>query len=603
KPLYTSHPLEEMSSSENNPATSSSRENDTKHSENEQLRRGHPQVTKYGLIDNEDPDPQTARNINLGLADNEVLTTGQSLEPYLQSYVTIPPTSDHSFSWHRLWAFTGPGFLMSIAYLDPGNIESDLQAGAQTEYKLLWVLMWATILGLLMQRLAARLGVVTGLHLAELCYRRYPPVCRILLWIMVEIAIIGSDMQEVIGTAISIYLLSNGRIPIYVGVLITIIDTFTFLFLDKYGLRKLEAFFGFLISLMAATFGYQYYIMKPNEMQVIEGLIIPTCTNCNLDQWFKSISIIGSLFHCVLLVQIMPHNVFLHSALVKSRRIDRDKKEEVKDANRYVFVESAIALGASLLINIAVTAVFAQGLFQKSNHDIYQLCKNNTFAENVFPDKNTPVDINLHKYEESSWHLSWLCFGMSALYIWAIGIFASGQSSTMTGTYSGQFAMEGFLNLHWSRWKRVLLTRMIAIIGTIIIAFQSMDRLTEMNDFLNALMSLQLPFALFPLITFTSSRRVMGDFVNGFATKIIAFSISVIVISVNFAFVYFYVRSSISSSVLAYLLLVVYFAFYLLFLFYLLGTYLAVLGFEFVLEVPYVGKYFKESDYNEYRYS
>lgn len=146
----------------------------------------------------------------------------------------------------------------------------------------------------------------------------------------------------------------------------------------------------------------------------------------------------------------------------------------------------------------------------------------------------------------------------------------------MTGTYSGQFAMEGFLNLHWSRWKRVLLTRTIAITGTIIIAFQSMDRLTEMNDFLNALMSLQLPFALFPLITFTSSRRVMGDFVNGFVTKIIAFSISVIVISVNFAFVYFYVRSSISSSVLAYLLLVVYFAFYLLFLFYLVSIFFII---------------------------
>lgn len=150
----------------------------------------------------------------------------------------------------------------------------------------------------------------------------------------------------------------------------------------------------------------------------------------------------------------------------------------------------------------------------------------------------------------------------------------------MTGTYSGQFAMEGFLNLHWSRWKRVLLTRTLAIIPTIIIAFQSMDRLTEMNDFLNALMSLQLPFALFPLITFTSSRRVMGDFVNGFATKIIAFSISVIVISVNFAFVYFYVRSSISSSVLAYLLLVVYFAFYLLFLFYLVSIFPFIINCE-----------------------
>lgn len=136
---------------------------------------------------------------------------------------------------------------MSIAYLDPGNIESDLQAGTATEYKLLWVLMWSTVLGLLMQRLAARLGVVTGLHLAELCYRRYPKYVRLLLWIMVEIAIIGSDMQEVIGTAISIFLLSKGVIPLWGGVLITISDTVTFLFLDKYGLRKLEGFFGLLM--------------------------------------------------------------------------------------------------------------------------------------------------------------------------------------------------------------------------------------------------------------------------------------------------------------------------------------------------------------------
>ena len=167
---------------------------------------------------------------------------------------------------------------------------------------------------------------------------------------------------------------------------------------------------------MAATFGYQYYIMKPNELAVIEGLVVPTCTDCSLDQWSKSISIIGAI--------IMPHNLYLHSALVKSRRIDRNKKEEVKDANRYVFIESAIALGTSLVINIAVTAVFAHGLFQKTNHDIHQLCTaNSTVPDTVFPDTNTPVDIDLHK---AGVYLG-CAFGMSALYIWAVGIFASGQ--------------------------------------------------------------------------------------------------------------------------------------------------------------------------------
>uniref|UniRef100_A0A8C5UA80 Natural resistance-associated macrophage protein 1 n=1 Tax=Malurus cyaneus samueli TaxID=2593467 RepID=A0A8C5UA80_9PASS len=157
------------------------------------------------------------------------------------------------FSFRKLWAFTGPGFLMSIAYLDPGNIESDLQSGAVAGFKLLWVLLLATTIGLLLQRLAARLGVVTGLHLAEVCHRQYHKFPRLILWLMVELAIIGSDMQEVIGSAIAINLLSVGRIPLWAGVLITIADTFVFLFLDKYGLRKLEAFFGVCLSPTAGT--------------------------------------------------------------------------------------------------------------------------------------------------------------------------------------------------------------------------------------------------------------------------------------------------------------------------------------------------------------
>ncbi|KAI4824087.1 hypothetical protein KUCAC02_012630 [Chaenocephalus aceratus] len=177
---------------------------------------------------------------------------------YFEQKVPVPEEdSEKCFSFRKLWAFTGPGFLMSIAYLDPGNIESDLQSGAKAGFKLLWVLLAATIIGLLLQRLGARLGVVTGMHLAEVCNRQYRTVPRIILWLMVEIAIIGSDMQEVIGCAIAFNLLSSGRIPLWAGVLITIIDTFVFLFLDKYGLRKLEAFFGLLITVMAITFGYE----------------------------------------------------------------------------------------------------------------------------------------------------------------------------------------------------------------------------------------------------------------------------------------------------------------------------------------------------------
>lgn len=175
--------------------------------------------------------------------------------------------------------------------------------------QLIWVLLMAHVLGLLMQRLAARLGVVSGMHLAEVSYRHYPKIPRIILWLMVEIAIIGSDMQEVIGTAIAFYLLSNGKIPLYGGVLITIADTFTFLFLDKYGLRKLEGFFGLLITIMAVTFGYEYIVAKPNQGELLKGMFFPYCSNCNSNALKQAVGIIGAV--------IMPHNIYLHSALVK----------------------------------------------------------------------------------------------------------------------------------------------------------------------------------------------------------------------------------------------------------------------------------------------
>lgn len=251
---------------------------------------------------------------------------------------------------------------MSIAYLDPGNIESDLQSGTVARYHLLWILMWSTICGLFIQILAARVGTVTGLHLAELCHRKFPTLPRLLLWIMSEIAIIGSDMQEVIGTAISLYLLSNGKIPLYGGVLITICDTFTFLLLDKYGLRKLEAFFGGLITVMAVTFGYEFVKVGPEASQVGLGLVVPWCKGCRPEALLQAVGIIGAI--------IMPHNLYLHSALVKSRQIDRSKSAEVRDANRYVAIESAIALGVSLLINIMVTSVFAHGLYNQTNANI-----------------------------------------------------------------------------------------------------------------------------------------------------------------------------------------------------------------------------------------
>lgn len=465
----------------------------------------------------------------------EPVIEGEPFTSYFDEKIPIPVDETNSwFSFRKLWAFTGPGFLMSIAYLDPGNIESDLQSGSVAGFKLLWVLLLATIIGLLLQRLAARLGVVTGLHLAEMCNRQYPKVPRIILWIMVELAIIGSDMQEVIGSAIAINLLSMGIIPLWGGVLITIVDTFFFLFLDKYGLRKLEAFFGLLITIMGITFGYEYIRVKPDQGQLLKGMFFPYCDGCGTPQLEQAVGIVGAV--------IMPHNMYLHSALVKSRDINRSNKKEVREANKYFFIESSIALFISFLINVFVVTVFAEAFFGKTNADVREQCFNQTSGGQsvLFPNNTDILKVDIYK----GGVVLGCYFGPAALYIWAVGILAAGQSSTMTGTYSGQFVMEGFLNLKWSRFRRVILTRSIAIIPTLFVSiFQDVEHLTGMNDFLNVLMSLQLPFALIPVLTFTSLRPVMNDFANGLGWKIAGGILILIVCSINMYFVVVYVSS------------------------------------------------------------
>ncbi|KAG7494953.1 hypothetical protein JOB18_040837 [Solea senegalensis] len=485
---------------------------------------------------------------------------------YYEDKVPIPESVNQVFSFRKLWAFTGPGFLMSIAYLDPGNIESDLQSGAKAGFKLLWVLLVATIIGLLLQRLAARLGVVTGMHLAEVCNRQYPTVPRIILWMMVELAIIGSDMQEVIGCAIALNLLSVGRIPLWAGVLITITDTFVFLFLDKYGLRKLEAFFGFLITVMAISFGYEYVLVKPDQGELLKGMFVPYCAGCGPLQLEQAVGIVGAV--------IMPHNIYLHSALVKSRDIDRKNKKDVKEANKYFFIESTVALFISFLINVFVVAVFAQAFYNKTNMEVNAVCNaTGSPHTDLFPLNNGTLEVDIYK----GGVVLGCFFGPAALYIWAIGILAAGQSSTMTGTYSGQFVMEGFLNLRWSRFARVLLTRSIAITPTLLVAiFQDVQHLTGMNDFLNVLQSMQLPFALIPILTFTSLTSIMNDFANGMVWKISGGIVILLVCAINMYFVVVYVTSL--NSVLLYVVAALLSVAYLCFVGYLAWHCLVALG-------------------------
>ncbi|KAG8062733.1 hypothetical protein GUJ93_ZPchr0003g17781 [Zizania palustris] len=425
----------------------------------------------------------------------------RAFEPAQQVIVSVPgdPDADDEhliscgrappFSWRKLWLFTGPGFLMSIAFLDPGNLEGDLQAGAIAGDSLLWLLFWATAMGLLVQLLAARLGVATGKHLAELCRDEYPDWARRALWLMSEVSMVSADIQEVIGSAIAIKILSNGFLPLWAGVVITALDCVVFLSLENYGVRKLEAVFAVLIATMAWSFAWMFIKTKPNGKDLIIGILVPKLSSRVMNQ---AVGLVG----CV----ITPHNVFLHSALVQSRKIDPHNEYEVREALRYYSIESTMALVVPLMINLFVTTVFARGFHGTEEASNIGLENAGHYLQGKFGGGFFPI-----------------------LYIWGVGLLAAGTSSTITGTYAGQFIMSGFLNWRTKKWIRALITRSFAIVPTITVALYfntSGSALDVLNEWLNVLQSIQIPFALIPLVTLVSKEQVMGVFKIGPRTQV-----------------------------------------------------------------------------------
>lgn len=446
------------------------------------------------------------------------------------------------FSWRTLWAYAGPGWLMSIAYVDPGNLESDLQAGAYGGYQLIWVLFAATIMGFFLQVLAARLGVVTGKNLAEMCTAEYPRWASLVLWVMTEVAIVGSDIQEVLGSAIAFQLLFN--FPLWVGCLITGVDAFTFLLLHRYGIRKLEAFFVALIAVMLVCFCVNFFRGGVATADVASGFL-PRVQSYAVVQ---AVGIVGAV--------IMPHNIFLHSALVQTRQVDPTNARKVREANKYFAIESGGALFVSFLINLAVLGVFAKGFFSTDctrsfdEHGINTACVPGGIADGdsygmCQLSNGVAGECQGIGLSQAGVALSGM-LGQYSETIWAIGLLAAGQSSTMTGTYAGQFVMEGFLNLHLSPWKRVAVTRCMSLVPALAVALlseanpQDSDR---MDEFLNILQSIQLPFALLPVLIFTSSKRVMGaQFVNSSSTVITGWVFGVIVCVINLYLIFVNVK-------------------------------------------------------------
>ncbi|XAR48397.1 hypothetical protein NMG60_11031216 [Bertholletia excelsa] len=466
-------------------ASSAAGSGDPKGGEETRLLLSYPPASPLMLSDGEN---------DVGLAKRTMLP--MRIERSDEAAVAPP------FSWSKLWEFTGPGLLMSIAFLDPGNIEGDLQAGAISGFSLLWLTMWSTAMGLVIQVLSARLGVATGRHLAELCRLEYPYWARTLLWIMAELALIGADIQEVIGSAIGIQILSNGAVPLWAGVLITACDCFIFLFLESYGVRTLEAVFAVFLSLMALSFAWMFAETRPSGKQLLLGCLVPRLSSKTIKQ---AVGIVG----CV----ITPHNVFLHSALVQSRKIDPTKTPQVREALTYYTIDSTVALAVSFVINLFVTAVFADGFYNTDKAESVGLSNAGEFLNQKYGGGLIPI-----------------------LYFWGVGVLVAGQSSTITGTYAGQFIMDGFLELKVKKWLRSMISRSCAIVPTVVVALvfrKSEAALDSLNEWINVVLSIQIPFSLIPLFTLVSKDRVMGLFKIGPTMEKVVWTMCALIMAIN----------------------------------------------------------------------
>lgn len=405
-------------------------------------------------------------------------------------------------SWKNLFAYMGPGFLVSIAYIDPGNFETDLQSGAQYKYELLWIILLASCAALIIQSLAANLGVVTGKHLAEHCRNEYPRIPNFILWVLAEIAIVACDIPEVIGTAFALNMLF--KIPVWIGVLLTGLSTLVLLALQQYGVRKLEFFIAFLVCTIAGCFFAELGYAKPDAKEVLKGLFVPQLKGNGAAG--LAISLLGAM--------VMPHNLFLHSALVLSRKIPRSVRG-IKEACRFYMIESGFALILAFLINVSIIAVSgAVCNSQNINAQDQENCKD--------------LDLNKASFLLKNVLGSW------SSKLFAVALLASGQSSTITGTYAGQYVMQGFLDLRLTPWLRNFLTRSLAIVPSLIVAIIGGSAgAGKLIIIASMILSFELPFALVPLLKFTSSKTKMGIYANSTTISSITWVIGFLIMAIN----------------------------------------------------------------------
>ncbi len=397
--------------------------------------------------------------------------------------------------WRRLFAFIGPAYLVSVGYMDPGNWATDLQGGAAFGFQLIWILLLSNIMAILLQSLSARLGIVRRLDLAQVNRETYPKFVNFCLYLLAELAIAATDLAEVLGMAIGIKLLTG--LPLMYGTIITVADTFLFMLLQRYGIRKMEAFIFVLVATIGGSFLAEMIIAKPDLIGAAKGLVPSALSPAAL---YIAVGMIGAT--------VMPHNLYLHSALVQTRKIERTSAG-IKKSLWYNFIDSAIALNAAFFVNAAILILAATAFYQTGNQSIAKIEEAHALLAPLLGSKLAPI-------------------------LFAVALIAAGQSSTVTGTLSGQIVMEGYLNLRLNPWIRRLLTRLVAIVpAVLVIGLMGEGRVDELLVFSQVILSLQLGFAVIPLIHFVSDKSTMGEFAIKSWVKILAWLVASILVFLN----------------------------------------------------------------------
>jgi manganese transport protein len=421
----------------------------------------------------------------------------QSLSEVHQS---IDTTANKKRGWRNILSFLGPAYLVSVGYMDPGNWATDLQGGSKFGYSLIWVLLMSNLMALLLQGLAARLGIVRGRDLAQANREAYPKLVNYMLYILAEIAIAACDLAEVLGMAIGIQLLFG--LPLTWGVLITILDTFLLLYLQRLGIRKMEAFIIGLVAIVAISFLIEIIFAQPKLGEVAKGFV-PYLQNEKA--LYIAIAIIGAT--------VMPHNLYLHSALVQTRKINRTNAG-IQQAIKYNRIDSTIALNIAFFVNAAILILAATVFFKTGNAHVGEI-------------------------KEAHQLLAPLLGNTLAPTLFAIALIAAGQSSTITGTLAGQIVMEGYLQLRINPLVRRLVTRLIAIVPAVIVIFiygeEKIDALIVLSQ---VVLSVQLGFAIIPLIHFVSDKKTMGAFAIKPLVQIVAWLIAALLVGLNAAMIY-----------------------------------------------------------------